>query len=72
MPPAHQNTESRRLKTDAAADYLGLSASLLEKDRVSGRLAIPYLKLGKAVVYDTAALDQWMAEHAHCAVSKAA
>ena len=63
MPQSHPHDVSRRLRTEAAAVYLGLSKSLLEKDRVSGRLGIPFLKLGRAVVYDTRKLDEWLAGH---------
>jgi predicted DNA-binding transcriptional regulator AlpA len=58
-----QPTPSRRIRTKAAAEHVGLSASTLEKDRHTGRLGIPYLKIGGAVVYDTAALDEWLATH---------
>jgi excisionase family DNA binding protein len=52
---------SRRMKTPEAAVYLGLSVSTLEKDRLSGLMKIPFLKLGKTVLYDSAALDAYMA-----------
>jgi hypothetical protein len=54
---------SRRLKTPAAARYIGLAQSTLEKDRLSGHLAVPYLKLGRAILYDTTELDAWLAAH---------
>jgi len=63
MSQGHSHDVSRRLRTVAAADYLGLSKSLLEKDRVTGHLGIPFLKLGRAVVYDTRKLDEWLADH---------
>ena len=58
--PARQGFH-RRLRTPAAAEYLGLAESSLEKDRVTGALGIPFIKAGKAVVYDTADLDAWLA-----------
>ncbi len=54
---------SRRIRTPAAARYVGLSPSTLEKDRLTGALGIPFLKLGKIVVYDTEQLDEWLAAH---------
>jgi hypothetical protein len=46
--------------TTQAAAYLNLAPSTLEKDRCSGRLGIPYLKLGsKRVAYERRDLDQW-------------
>ena len=48
----------RRLRTPAAADYLGYSESTLEKKRLTGP---PFIKLGRAIVYDTRDLDAWLA-----------
>ncbi len=52
---------SRRLRTKEAAEYLGLAESTLEKDRVLCQIGIPYIKLGRTVVYDTAVLDEVLA-----------
>ena len=52
--PAH-----RRLRTRAAAEYIGVSKSSLEKWRVSGR-GPRYCKIGRVVVYPTNHLDQWL------------
>lgn len=54
---------NRRLTTAQAADFLGLSKATLEKDRVVGRLEIPFLKLGRRVLYDVSDLEAWMARH---------
>ena len=51
----------RRLRTSAAADYLGYSESTLEKKRVTGD-GPPFIRLGRAIVYDTRDLDAWLAE----------
>lgn len=51
---------SNLLNTSQAADYIGLSASTLSKDRVHSVLKIPYLKLGAAVRYRRSDLDQWI------------
>ncbi len=50
----------RRLNTPQAARHLGLAPATLEKDRVTGLLGIPYLKLGRRVVYDIGDLDMWV------------
>jgi len=50
----------RRLRTPAAADYLGYSESTLEKKRISGD-GPPFIRLGRAIVYDTRDLDAWLA-----------
>ena len=50
----------RRLRTPAAADYLGYSESTLEKKRLTGE-GPPFIRLGRAIVYDTRDLDAWLA-----------
>jgi predicted DNA-binding transcriptional regulator AlpA len=47
-----------RMRTRAAAKYLGVSASLLEKLRLRGT-GPRYAKLGKAVIYERGDLDDW-------------
>lgn len=49
-----------RLRTPKAANYVGLGKSTLEKKRLTGDGPLFY-KLGRAVVYDTADLDAWLA-----------
>ena len=50
-----------KLRTPAAADYLGLSASLLSKMRLRGDGPV-YSKAGpRVVVYDIAELESWLA-----------
>ena len=51
----------RRLRTPAAADYLGYAESTLEKKRLTGD-GPPFIKLGRLIVYDTRDLDSWLAE----------
>lgn len=51
-----------KLNTDAAAAYLGLARSTLEKLRVAGG-GPHYLKIGRRVVYDVADLEQWLKDH---------
>lgn len=50
----------RRLRTPAAAVYLGYSTSTLEKKRLTGD-GPPFIRLGRAIVYDTRDLDNWLA-----------
>ena len=52
--------ESRRLRTNDAAAYVGLSPRTLEKKRIEGT-GPRYLKIGRAVIYDTRALDTFLA-----------
>lgn len=48
------------LKTESAAEYVGLGKSTLDKLRTTGG-GPRYLKLGRAVRYRTADLDAWLA-----------
>ena len=50
----------RRLRTLAAADYLGYAESTLEKKRLTGD-GPPFIRLGRVIVYDTRDLDAWLA-----------
>lgn len=52
-------SSSRMLRTAEAAVFTGLSASTLNKLRLAGDGPV-YLKLGKAVVYDTTDLSAWL------------
>lgn len=54
--------QSHRLRTSAAAAYCGLKTPTFEKYRMTGEGPI-YISLGRAVVYDTADLDDWMASN---------
>lgn len=49
------------LITDAAARYLGVCRSLLDDDRRSGRLGVPYVRIGDRIVYRVIDLDAWLA-----------
>jgi hypothetical protein len=51
-----------RMDSKQAGAYLGLSPATLEVDRCRRRLRLPYLKVGKRVLYERAALDRWLAE----------
>ena len=48
------------LDTEAAARYIGLAVSTLEKLRVSGG-GVPFVKLGRAVRYRVCDLDEYLA-----------
>jgi hypothetical protein len=49
---------AKYLHTKAAAAYLGLSESTLEKGRISG-YGPPFRKLGRRVLYAIGDLDTW-------------
>jgi predicted DNA-binding transcriptional regulator AlpA len=60
MPPA----DRKFLTTKEAADRIRLSESALEKKRVNGTGPV-FVKLGKSVRYEVAALDEWIAAGRH-------
>lgn len=49
-----------KLRTPEAAQYTGLAQSTLEKLRVSGE-GSPFIRIGRAVLYDPDDLDAWLA-----------
>lgn len=56
---------SRGVNEKAAARYIGMSVSFLQKDRMNGVLANRtkgprYLKVGKRVIYLREELDNWL------------
>ncbi len=55
-----EHSHTSKLRTPAAAEYLGLSASLLSKMRLRGD-GPPYSKAGpRVVVYDLRDLESWL------------
>lgn len=52
--------KKRYVRTREAATYLGLSESTLIKDRWSGLLRIPHIKVGRSVLYCYDDLDSWL------------
>ncbi|GMB82858.1 hypothetical protein NN6n1_36410 [Shinella zoogloeoides] len=65
------SNQRRMLRTDDAANYVGVSASTLNKLRLAGG-GPEYIKLGKSVVYDPADLDAWLASNRRSSTSAAA
>ena len=56
------STPRRVLRTEAAATYVGLSPSTLEKRRLTGG-GPRFIRLGaRAVGYEIQALDEWLRE----------
>ena len=44
-----------------AAIYLGLAEQTLNNDQVTGKLAIPFYRFGRAIRYRLDELDRWAA-----------
>ena len=54
-------TDVRRwLSTADAAQYLGVAASTLSNDRCSRLLGVPFVKIGRRVLYDRQELDAFL------------
>ena len=66
------NQLQRILSTKQASEFLGLATSTLEKDRITGRLGIPFLKLGRRVAYDLRDLEAWIDRHRRTSTSEVA
>ena len=58
-----------RLRTRDAAAYTGLAKSTLEKLRVTGG-GCPYIRIGRAVLYDPDDLDRWLAANRRMSTSE--
>ncbi len=56
------------LNTIETANRIGIKPGWLTKRRVFGG-GPPYLKVGRAVRYDPAAIDEWLAEHVRTSTS---
>lgn len=62
------HSDNVSLKNRQAAEYLGLSESSLRQDRMNGprkgRMSpIPFYRLGRAIRYRKAELDEWLKKH---------
>ncbi len=63
IPPTHENA-ARTLRESAAAEHIGLSPYFLRAGRrgLNAAATLPFLRLGRAIVYDTRDLDAWLAD----------
>ena len=59
--------DSPVMDTPEAAAYVGLAETTLETDRCTGRMGIPFLRLGRRIKYRRADLDTWLAKKAKAA-----
>lgn len=64
------NPPSIRYPVTRAAEYLGVSVSMLNKARTYGGGPV-YFKLGRRVVYDVNDLDAYLAESCRASTSSA-
>jgi len=52
--------QSKYINVQDAANYLGVNAALLNKDRQKKNLQIFYYRIGRAIRYSIPELDKWM------------
>ena len=64
------NVGTRLLNTEESANYVGLGVHRLEKLRISGG-GPEFIKLGRSVRYERAALDSWIAASRRRSTSEA-
>jgi predicted DNA-binding transcriptional regulator AlpA len=62
MSSTPETSDTRRLRTPEAARYVGLAPATLIRKRCQGGGPV-YTKLGRAVIYERAMLDRWIADH---------
>ncbi len=60
-----------RLRTKDVARYVGVSPRSLASRGWRLKHAIPAYRVGRALVFDTAALDHWLAKHVERRVGEA-
>jgi len=65
------NSDRRMFRVAEAATFLGLSVSYLNKLRCLGG-SPPYIKTGRAVLYDPADLEAWLAARRQVSTSDGA
>jgi excisionase family DNA binding protein len=56
-------TTNQRFDSAQAAEYLGIQAQTLAAWRMTGRHKIPYIKMGRRVVYLQSDLDAYLSSH---------
>ena len=56
-------TQPLAVTDEIAAHLMGIKPSLRQKDRSKSNLKIPYIRIGRRVVYQVAALEKWLQEN---------
>lgn len=57
------------MSTQTAAVYMGLKPQTLSAWRCSGRYCLPFLKVGRKVLYKKTDVDTWMSERTRTSTS---
>jgi hypothetical protein len=56
----------KQLKNNSgAADYIGIPIATLQHWRTTGAQQIPFIKVGRRVMYRVSDLDQWLDQHTY-------
>jgi len=67
-----QHPDRRYADTQETAEYLRVSAAFLQKNRKTGTVPLPFIKLSRKVLYDLDIVDQVMAAHSRFVAGDAA
>ncbi len=59
----HNATQPLAVEPEVAAKLINSTTASLEKDRSVGHLGIPYVKVGRRVVYCVEDLLRWLESH---------
>ncbi|NVJ90163.1 MAG: helix-turn-helix domain-containing protein [Methylocystaceae bacterium] len=51
------------MTTQEVADWTGLSKQFFHNDRVTGKLGIPFVKIGRVVRYKRSDIEKFINEH---------
>lgn len=65
-----RDIDQRWLSTRQAASYLGLSPSTLNNDRITRMIGVPFSRMGRRVLYDRLALDDFLMSRCEMARSR--
>ncbi len=57
--------QQKLLTTNEAADYLSTTVGTLAIWRTTGRYQIPFIKVGRKVLYRHSDLDNWLISRTH-------
>ena len=71
-PPGNQPVTATVLDTPAAAQRLGVSPATLSTWRCTNAVRVPFVRVGRRVLYRTADLDRFLDEQAEAVANSGA
>jgi hypothetical protein len=67
-----QHPHRRYADTDETAEYLRVSKAFLQKNRKTGTVPLPFIKLSRRVLYDLDVVDEVVAAYSRLVIGDAA